>query len=217
MTATTISAARATTDTRYLLACGALAAPLWTAVSLAQAATRPGYDLTRHPLSILSNGSLGWLQITNFLIAGVLTGLGGVGLRRALRGSPGGRWAPRLVAASGVGLFAAGLLRMDPGDGFPVGTPAGPPATMSWHSYGHMAAGTIAFTALIAGCYVLGHHFRRTGERGWAVASRVAGTALLVGDVWAMAGGRAGSLTLAVGAITAMLWVSLVQERLRRC
>jgi hypothetical protein len=132
-----------------------------------------------------------------------------------LRGSPGGTWAPRLVLGNGTGMFAAGLLVMDPADGFPVGTPAGVPATMSWHSYGHMAAGTIAFSTLIAACYVLGRHFSRTGHRGHAVASRVAGTALLVGDLWAMTGGKAGSLTLAVGAITAMVWVSVVAARYR--
>ena len=202
--------------TRTLLACGAVAAPLWSAVSLTQAATRPGFDLTRHPLSALSNGSLGWLQITNFLVAGVLTIVGAVGLRRVLRGRPGGRWAPRLVAVSGVGLVAAGVFVMDPADGFPIGTPAGMPASLSWHSYGHMAAGTVTFASLIAACYVLGRYFRRTGDRTRAVASRIAGTALLVGDAWAMVGGKAGSLTLAVGAITAMLWVSAVAARLSR-
>lgn len=195
--------------TRTLLACGAVAAPLWAAVALAQAATRPGFDVTRHPLSALSNGSLGWLQIGNFLVAGVLFVAGAVGLRRVLRST----WAPRLVAVGGIGMFAAGIFRMDPADGFPVGTPAGMPATMSWHSYGHMAAGTVAFTAFIAACYVLGRYYRRAGERGYAVASRVAGTALLVGNLWAMGGGRAGSLTLAVGAITAMLWVSATCAR----
>ncbi|HKT06049.1 MAG TPA: DUF998 domain-containing protein [Rugosimonospora sp.] len=202
-------------STRTLLGCGALAAPLWAAVSLAQAATRPGFDLTRHPLSALSDGSLGWLQITNFLVAGALTVAGAVGLRRVLRGTPGGTWAPRLVLVNGVAMMAAGVFVMDPADGFPVGTPAGMPAALSWHSYGHMACGTVAFTALIAACYVLGRHYRRAGQRGSAVASRVAGTALLVGDLWAMGGGKAGSLTLAVGAITAMLWVSLAAARYR--
>jgi hypothetical protein len=87
------------------------------------------------------------------------------------------------------------------------------PAAMSWHSYGHMVAGTVTFAALIAACYVLGRHFRRAGRRRDAVASRVAGTALLAGDLWAMSGGTAGSLTLAVGAITAMLWISVVAAR----
>lgn len=212
--ATTVSATVATT--RALLGCAAVAAPLWVVVSLAQAATREGFDLTRHPLSILSNGSLGWLQITNFLVAGILTMIGAVGLRRAMSGTPGGTWTPRLIMVNGIGMVAAGVFVMDPADGFPAGTPSGMPGTLSWHSYGHMAAGSIAFTALIAACYVLGRHFSRAGKRGHAVASRVAGTALLVGNGWAMSGGTAGSLTLTVGVITAMLWVATVAAQYRR-
>ncbi|WP_433219175.1 DUF998 domain-containing protein [Microtetraspora malaysiensis] len=215
--ATTAPATPATSAaTRALLTCAAVAAPLWATVSLAQAATREGFDLIRHPLSALSNGSLGWLQITNFLVAGLLTVAGATGLRRAMRGTPGGAWAPRLVLVNGIGMMAAGVFVMDAAGGFPVGTPDGMPETLTWHSYGHMAAGSVAFIALIAACYVLGRHFSRSGNRGLAVASRVAGTALLVGDGWSMTGGAAGSLTLAVGAITAMLWVSWVAARYRR-
>ncbi|WP_433416050.1 DUF998 domain-containing protein [Microtetraspora malaysiensis] len=215
--ATTTPAAPATSaTTRALLTCAAVAAPLWATVSLAQAATREGFDLIRHPLSALSNGSLGWLQIANFLVAGLLTVAGATGLRRAMRGTPGGTWTPRLVLVNGIGMMAAGVFVMDAADGFPVGTPDGMPEALTWHSYGHMAAGSVAFIALIAACYVLGRHFSRSGNRGLAVASRVAGTALLVGDGWSMTGGAAGSLTLAVGAITAMLWVSWVAARYRR-
>ncbi|MET9339561.1 DUF998 domain-containing protein [Nonomuraea sp. NPDC003804] len=202
--------------TRALLTCATVAAPLWATVSLLQAATREGFDLTRHPLSALANGSLGWLQIANFLVAGVLTVVGASGLRRAMHGAPGGTWVPRLVRLNGIGMMAAGVLVMDPGDGFPTGTPYGMPQTISWHGYGHMAAGSIAFAALIAACYILGRHFSRAGDRGRAVASRVAGTALLLGNGWAMSGGTAGSLTLAVGAITAMLWISVVAAHYRR-
>lgn len=201
------------TTTRTLLTCAAVSAPLWAAVSLIQAATREGFDLTRHPLSALSNGSLGWLQITNFLIGGLLTILGASGLRRALQGRPGGKWAPRLVRVNGIGMIAAGVFVMQPADGFPVGTPAGMPAALSWHSYAHFASGTIAFAALIAACYVLGRHYSRAGDRANALASRVAGTAALLGNLWAMSGGKAGSLTLAIGVIAAMLWVSTVAAR----
>ncbi|WP_329520729.1 DUF998 domain-containing protein [Spirillospora sp. NBC_01491] len=203
-------------STRALLTCAIASAPLWGAVSLAQAATREGFDLTRHPLSTLSNGSLGWLQITNFMVAGALTIAGATGLRRALSDTPGGTWAPRLIRVNGLGMIAAGAFVMDPADGFPTGTPAGMPEALTWHSYGHMAAGTIAFTALIAACYVLGRHFSRAGNRGHAIASRVAGTALLIGNGWSMTGGKGGSLTLAVGALTAMLWISVVAARHRR-
>jgi hypothetical protein len=213
VTPATVSSTVSST-TRRLLMCAAVAGPLWAAVSLAQVATREGFDLTRHPLSALSNGSLGWLQIANFVLAGVLTIAGAVGLRRVLRDMPGGTWAPRLVGASGVGMIAAGVFVMDPGDGFPVGTPAGP-GTLSWHGLGHMAAGSIAFIALIVACHVLGRHFRRAGRRGHAIASQLAGVTLLVGDIWAMSGGTAGSLTLAVGAITAMTWVSWVAAHYR--
>ncbi|WP_433361639.1 DUF998 domain-containing protein [Actinoplanes sp. CA-142083] len=197
--------------TRSLLLAGAVAAPLWAGVSLVQAFTRDGFDITRHPLSMLSTGSLGWLQIANFLIAGALMVAGAVGLRDVVDS----RWAPRLLAVSGAGVFAAGIFTMDPADGFPAGTPAGP-GVLSWHSFAHFGSGTIAFGTLIAACYVLARHFARSGDRRRALASAAAGTALLLGNGWAMSGGTAGSLTLAIGAITAMLWVSaLCAQRLR--
>ncbi|MFI6287720.1 DUF998 domain-containing protein [Streptomyces sp. NPDC051018] len=206
-TTTTLSASPATASTRRLLLAAAVSAPLWAVVSLAQAATREGFDLTRHPLSMLSNGSLGWLQITNFVIAGLLTAVGSFGLRRALYGTPGGTWVPRLALVNGIGMFAAGIFVMDAGDGF-AGAPAGTPETISGMAMGHLLAGSISFIALIAANFVLGRHFSRAGERGLAIGSRIAGAALLVGNGWATAGGKAGSLTLAIGAITAMLWLS---------
>ncbi|MFD5552833.1 DUF998 domain-containing protein [Streptomyces sp. NPDC127068] len=204
------------TGTRRLLLAGALSAPLWTVVALGQAATREGFDITRHPLSALSNGSLGWLQITLFVVVGLLAAIGSVGVRRALRGTPGGVWAPRLLFAHGIGLIAAGALVMDPVAGFPAGTPEDLTVSPSWQSIGHMAAGSLTFCTLIAANYVLVRHFRRTGDGHRAVASAVAGTALLLGNGWAMGGGAAGTLALAVGAITAMLWVSAVTVRLAR-
>jgi hypothetical protein len=184
----------------------AAAGPLWAAMSLAQVATRDGFDLMRHPLSLLSTGSLGWLQIANFVVAGALMVVGA--------GSLEGRWAPRLTRVAGFGMIAAGLLVMDPGGGFPAGHPE-VPTTMSWHALGHMAAGTVTFTALIAACYVLARRFAARSARGWAVTAAVAGTALLAGDLWAMSGGTAGTLTLAVGAITAMCFLSAAAIRSR--
>ena len=83
-----------TRPTLMLLACGVVAGPLFIAVALLQALTRQGFDLGRHPLSLLSLGELGWIQITNFVVAGLLTVAFAVGLRRVLhpgRAAPGGR------------------------------------------------------------------------------------------------------------------------------
>lgn len=209
---TAITAKAPSTSTRTLLTAGAVAAPLWTVVNLAQVLTREGFDIIRHPLSQLATGSLGWLQVADFLVVGALVIVGAYGLRRATPG----KWLPRLMLVNGIGMIFSGIFRMDPGDGFPAGTPAGPPATMSWHAIVHMASGSIAFIALAAACFVLCRHFSLAGARGPAVASLLAGTALLAGDGWAMSGGHGGSLTLAVGVTSAMLWVSAAAYRLRR-
>ncbi|MDP9864859.1 MULTISPECIES: DUF998 domain-containing protein [Streptosporangium] len=207
---------RSSASTRTLLTAAAAAMPVWTVVALAQAFTREGFDLVRHPFSQFATGSLGWIQITNFLIVGSLLVAGSFGFRGALYGEPGGTWVPRLTLAAGIGMIGAGVFVMDPADGFPVGTPAGPPAAMSWHSIMHMVTGAVTFIALAAACFVLGRYFTRTGARGTAVASRLAGVALIVGDGWAITGGHAGSVTLATGVMIAMAWVSLVAARFRK-
>ncbi|MDF2707265.1 MAG: hypothetical protein K0R62_2917 [Nonomuraea muscovyensis] len=210
---TTITRGRA--STRTLLTAAAAAMPVWTVIALAQAFTREGFDLVRHPLSQLATGSLGWIQISNFLIVGSLLIAGSFGFGKALYGKPGGTWVPRLTRVAGIGMIGAGVFVMDPANGFPVGTPAGPPAAMSWHSIMHMVAGSVTFIAFAAACFVLGRHFTRTGARGMAFGSHLAGVALIVGDGWAITGGQAGSVTLATGVMIAMGWVSLVAARFR--
>ena len=56
--------------TAALIAAGAVAGPLYVGVALAQALTRQGFDLTRHPWSVLANGELGWIQVTNLIVTG---------------------------------------------------------------------------------------------------------------------------------------------------
>jgi hypothetical protein len=204
--------------TRQLLGGLVAAVAVFGTVSLAQVATREGFDLVRSPLSMLSNGDLGWLQITNFLVSGVLTVIGSIGLRRALRGTPGGTWAPRLVLVVGIGLFLAGPFVLQGGGGFPVDAlPDGSAgAGMTAGTIGHIVVGSIAFFSLIAACYVLGRHYSRAGAHGLALGSRIAGTVFLVADVYSMSGGYAGSLALAVGALSAMTWLAVVAVVERR-
>ncbi|MFE0424508.1 DUF998 domain-containing protein [Streptomyces sp. NPDC058953] len=201
--------------TRALLVAGAVAGPLWAAVSVGQAVTREGFELTVHPMSMLANGSLGWLQITNFVVAGVLALAGAAGVRRVPYGATGGVWFPRLLTVYGLGMIAAGVFVMDPSHGF-AGAPEGAPDSMSAPAVAHLVAGMVTFGALIAANYVLGRRFSRARRRGAAVASRIAGTALLFGNVWGMSGGPAGSLVLATGSITAMVWIAAVTARLAR-
>jgi hypothetical protein len=104
MAAQTPSPVAATTQTTRLLACGILAGPLFLAVWLLQALTRDGFDPSRHPLSLLSLGELGWIQIANFVVTGLLYVACAVGMWRVLHPGRSGTWGPVLVGGFGVGL-----------------------------------------------------------------------------------------------------------------
>lgn len=45
-----------------LLKAGALAAPIWILAALIQGLTRDGFSFTRHPISMLALGDLGWTR-----------------------------------------------------------------------------------------------------------------------------------------------------------
>jgi hypothetical protein len=168
---------------RALLVCGLIAGLVFIAASLIQAFTRTGFDLARHPISLLSLGSLGWVQIANFVVSGILYVLGAVGLRAALRDGPGSTWGPLLIALTGVGLIIAGLFTADPGAGFPPGAPAGAPS-MSWHGALHELGFLLSFSAAIAACGVFARRYAALGLRGWMIAALATIVAALVVAGW---------------------------------
>src|SRR5437870_7146257 len=131
ITAPSAPSATTTNVTRALLACGAVAGPLYVMVAVFQLLIREGFDLRRHALSLLSNGDLGWIQIANFLVSGALTIAVAIGIRQTLRGRPAGTWGAWLVGVYGACLIAAGIFVADPAFGFPPGTPDGPPTAWS--------------------------------------------------------------------------------------
>lgn len=166
--ATVATAAPATNGTRALLTAGAVAGPLFIAVVVIQELTRTGFDAKRHPLSLLSLGDLGYVQIANFVLCGALALASAFGLRRVLHPGRAGTWAPILVGAYGTGLIWGGVFVADPAFGFPPGTPDGNPASMSWHGILHAIAPTIAGVAVIAVCFVFARRYAGLGRRGWA-------------------------------------------------
>lgn len=197
----------ATSLTRSLLGYGAVAGPFYAIVSLTQAFTREGFDLGRHQLSLLSNGNLGWIQITNFILTGLMTIAFAVGLGRALRTGRGAKWAPRLIGTYGVSLIAAGFLRADPALGFPAGTPTGGPVTMSWHAMGHFMAGGIGFLALVVGCIVLARRFAGEGRKGWAAYSFATGVLFLFSFIGIASTGGAVVANVGFGIAVALAWI----------
>jgi hypothetical protein len=204
--------------TRSLLGYGVLAGVVFETSVLAQALTRRGFSVFRDDASLLANGPLGWIQVATFLVAGAMTVAAAVGARRALAGSAGGTWAPRLLAVYGAGLMAAGVLRADPADGFGPGAPAGKAAHVSWHAAGHLVSAGVAFAALIAACFVVARYFTRERRRGMAVYSRVTGLVFLA----AFAGVASGSSSSAAvipfyaAVLAAWAWIAAVSVHLYR-
>ncbi|AVT32382.1 DUF998 domain-containing protein [Plantactinospora sp. BC1] len=162
--------------TVVLLAAGVLAGPLFLATTLVQFAAKADVDPRIHPLSMLSLGAAGWIQIANFIVAGLLILASAAGLRRMLHGSPAGTWGPILIAVYGAALLMGGVLVVDPGHGYPAGAPAGPPEELSWHGMLHILANPLMGLALVVAALVFGYRFRRTDRRGWAAVSH--GTAV---------------------------------------
>jgi hypothetical membrane protein len=212
VTNTAAPAEAADQGTRALLTCGAVAGPLFLGVAAAQVALRAGFDLTRHPLSLLSLGDLGWIQSANFVLAGILSLAAAVGIRRTLRPARGGAWGPRLVGVYGVGLVVAGIFTADPSMGFPAGAPAGNPETLSWHAVLHGVGAMLAFPSLILASFVLARTFGALGRPGWAAYSVATGVVTLAVTFWPGQDGI--SLRLAVGAALTFGWLSAVTARL---
>lgn len=208
----TITAPPATRAAETLLVCGTVAGPAYVLVSVGQGLTRDGFDFTRHPWSLLANGELGWIQIANFMVTGLMTIALAVGLGRVH-----GAWAARLIGAYGVSLVAAGAFRADPAMGFPAGTLKGP-GEVSWHGMLHFVAGGIGFTCLIAACLVVGRRFAVQRRRGWAAFSRITGVLFLAGfaGVASGAGSAALNLAFAVAVVLAWTWVSALAVHLFR-
>jgi hypothetical protein len=200
--------------TKSLLTAGAIAGPLYVVIGLAQAFTRPGFDITRHALSLLSNGDLGWIQVINFSLSGILVIAGALGIRRAIEGR-GKNFGTLLIGVYGLSLIGAGIFKADPAMGFPVGTPEDA-TTMSTHGMLHFMTGGIGFLALIAACFVFARRFGSLGEKGWAAYSIFTGIVFFASFV-GIASGSGNPLTILgfwIGLIFAWAWISLYARRL---
>ena len=159
-------------STRVLVTAGIVAGPLFVVVGLVQVLTREGFDLTRHPLSLLALGDLGWIQIANFIVAGVLSIAFAIGFARAVPSGAASRWAPWLLGLFGAGLVVGGAFPADPGLGFPPGTPEGIPSTLTPNGLVHAFAPPVAFLSLIGACFVVARRLGRDGRRTAAICTR---------------------------------------------
>ena len=205
---------RSATSTKSLLSLGIVAGPIYILVSLAQALLRDGFDLTRHQWSLLSNGDLGWIQISNFIVTGLMTIAFAVGLQRT--GAT--KRASRLIGVFGLSLVGAGIFRADPAFGFPDGAPEGAPTEISAQGLLHFTVAGIGFLCLVAACFVVARRFAAEGNKRWATYSRASGILFLAGFA-AVASGSTGAvpnLVFTAAVVIAWAWVSALARHQQR-
>jgi hypothetical membrane protein len=195
----------ATRVTKSLLGYGVIAGPFYVAVSLIQALTREGFDLTRHAWSTLANGGPGWIQVANFVLTGLMIVAGAIGLRRAGAGV----WGPRLLTGYGLGTVGAGIFRADPQPGFPAGTGD---VVVSWHGMVHFAVSGVGFLCFVAACFVLARRFVADDLRGWATFSRATGVLFLAGFAAVATGGSWAILVFTAVILLAWTWLSSISR-----
>jgi Protein of unknown function (DUF998) len=204
-----------------LLNAGIVAGPFFVVVTLLQAFTREGFDMVRHPASLLSLGDLGWIQIANFVLTGFLFIALAIGLRRVLTSGIGSRWVSRLFIIVGVAMIGGGVFLADPSLGFPPGAPEGVPKEMSWHAAVHGFAPIFGFLALIAALFIFARRFGSQGQRTLMWVTIIVGLLTFVlsslpsftGD-WET--GRFNFLPLWAGVILSYVYTSFVVTKLQK-
>ena len=175
--------------------------------------TRSGFEIRHHAISLLSLGDFGWIQITNFIVTGLLAVMCAVGMRRLLHPGRGGTWGPLLIGIYGVGMIVGGIFHPDPGLGFPPGAPAGMPTAMSWHAVVHSIAFYTAFLSLIVDCFVFVRRFTSQGYRGWGIYCAATG---VVSPLFIVLGSSITSwagVLFAIAGVFAFGWVSVIAAR----
>jgi hypothetical protein len=163
---------------RQLLTCGVAAGALFIGLNTLQILTRPGFDLRRLAISVLALGDFGWLQVSNFILSGLLTIVFAVGVRRTLKGGRAGTFAPILIAANGLALIIGGLFTTDAGLGFPPGAPDAIPDPLSWHAQIHSFSFFLAVISIVLASLVLARRFAGLRRWRWVAFCAVAAAAM---------------------------------------
>ena len=185
--------------TRSLLGWGVVAGPFYVVVGLALAVTRPGFDLTRHPLSVLMLGEHGWMQRVNLMLSAVMVLAAAYGVLRTVRNGRGLAMAT-LTGVYGGCMVLSALFPPDPVGGFPAGTE---PGTVSTSGVLHLLFGAIGFVALAAAASAYARWCRSKGETSRSRFGAGCATVILLGF-----GGGAMLAQSAAG--TGLLWLAVL-------
>jgi hypothetical protein len=134
------------------------------------------YDALSMYVSALSLGRLGWIQVANFIVFGLLCGLFGVQAAAMFATGRASRAGPLLLWLSSVCFFLSGPFVMDS-----MGTPR---AAATVHGTVHGILGAMAFVLMPVTCFVFYARFRKDHRwaffKGWTLAAGTLTTCTVV-------------------------------------
>jgi len=196
------------------LLAGMAAALLFFIIPTIEIFRRPGFDIGRHAISMLSLGEGGWVMKLVFIVSGLLTLACAWGIHQSV-GTTAGVVAAVLITLYGFGLVMAGLFDAPPGLGFPPGTPIDQQPVMTTGATLHSAAFMIAFGALILSCFAFAWHFAVDGQAILATLSAVTGVALPTLIYLGMSSAMPPGIAFYWAAMTGWAWFAVTLWSLR--
>jgi hypothetical membrane protein len=160
-----------------LVACGILGPVLFVLIFLAEGIIRPGYDPLQYPISSLSIGERGWVQVCSFILTGCLLGSFSFGLYRSQLFAKPNRSVPWLMALVSIGLAGAGVFSTDAVYGYPSDQPY---RNAEWSTHGHLHEyfSIPVFVCIPILCFIARRYFIKKGEQHWATYSAFSGVAM---------------------------------------
>ena len=183
---------------------GLISGPVYVGLGLSLALATPGFELSKHALSLLTLGPLGVIQVANLWVTGLLL------IIASLEWKKSAGWFIRLY---GLALVLSGIFLPDPAGGFPVGIETSP----TFHGVLHFVCGGVGFVFLALATIAMGLRCFREGQRGNAIFAWATGLVFLIGFGW-MAGSAGSPISLLafwVALIVTFVWIAKVQWGLR--
>jgi len=156
---------------QYTSLAGGIGSALFVIVFTVEGCLRPGYSTLSTYVSALSLGPRGWVQITNFIVSGILMLVFSRGIAIAFRNEKRPQAGPVLLGIVSAGMFLSGPFLMDA-----TGTPL---AQASVHGLVHGSTGSIVFLLMPVSCLVC-YRGLRTGPNRQAFGTWTLITGMLL-------------------------------------
>jgi Protein of unknown function (DUF998) len=197
---------------RASLFCGIICGPLYVALTLTQALTRNGFDITRHRFTLLTIGELGWVHRWNMVFVGALTVLFAIGAGKLLQGCRGAVWVTGLLTLFGLAYVVGGMLTADSVLGFPPGADAEMLRTTLQGKVQNLSRGASTLL-LFAASLAFARLLAAEGRRGlaWAFGMGIPATFAALATIGFVMGIQSGGLAFLM---TPWIWVTAMAVHL---